>query len=85
MIYSHFGGVLLSCVVHMTTISLRNPPTREADAGGDVHNTTRTENNREKQSTQYFNEVRQRAYVLGPREREILLIQQSIQINTEDT
>ena len=29
-----------------------------------------------------FNEVRQRAYVLGAREREILLIQQSIQTNT---
>ena len=27
-----------------------------------------------------FNEVRQRAYVLGAREREILLIQQSIQL-----
>ena len=29
-----------------------------------------------------FNEVRQRAYVLGVREREILFIQQSIQTNT---
>ena len=29
-----------------------------------------------------FNDVRQRAYVLGAREREILLIQQSIQTNT---
>ena len=29
-----------------------------------------------------FNEVRQRAYIFGVREREILLIQQSIQANT---
>ena len=42
--------------------------------------TTRTANNREKQSTHKFNEVRQRAYVLGAREREILLILQSIQL-----
>ena len=32
-----------------------------------------------------FNEVRQRAYVLGAREREILLIHQSLQTNTEGT
>ena len=32
-----------------------------------------------------FNEVRQRAYILGGREREMLLIQQSIQTNTEGT
>jgi len=31
-----------------------------------------------------FNEVRQCAYVLGAREREILLIQQSIQTNTRE-
>jgi len=30
-----------------------------------------------------FNEIRQRVYVVGAREREILLIQQSIQTNTE--
>jgi len=37
----------------------------------------------EKQSTHKFNEVLQRAYVLGAREREILLIQQSIQLIQE--
>ena len=36
-----------------------------------------------KANQQVFNEVRQFAYVLGAREREILLIQQSIQENTE--
>ena len=37
----------------------------------------------EKSNQHSFNEVRQFAYVLGAREREILLIQQSIQTNTE--
>jgi len=40
-------------------------------------------NNREKQINTIFNEVRQFAYVLEVREREILLIQQSTQTNTE--
>ena len=60
---------------------LRNPPTwRRLDAAGETTNTTGTSTNREKQSTHKFNEVRQCAYVLGAREREILLIQQTIQL-----
>ena len=63
---------------------LRNPPTwRRLDAAGEITNTTGTTTNREKQSTHKFNEVRQRAYILGAREREILLIQQSIQLIQE--
>ena len=49
---------------------------------------TQHDRNREQQRkaiNTVFNEVRQRAYVLGAREREILLIQQSIQSNTEGT
>jgi len=42
-------------VVRRTTTPLRNPPTRwRVDAAGDVTNTIRTENNREKQLTQYL-------------------------------
>ena len=45
---------------------LRNPPTwRRLDAAGET-------TNREKQSTHKFNEVRQRAYVLGARERDFI-------------
>ena len=50
----------------------------KTDAAGDVPNMTRTENDREKIINAVFNEVQQRAYVLGVRERENLLIQQSI-------
>ena len=39
----------------------------ETDAAGETTNTTGTTINREKQSTHKFNEVRQRAYVLGAR------------------
>jgi len=35
-------------------ISLRNPHQTETDAARDVPNTTKIENNREKQSTQYL-------------------------------
>ena len=63
---------------------LRNPPTwRRLDAAGETTNTAGTATNREKQSTHKFNEVWQRAYVLGTREREILLIHQSIQLIQE--
>ena len=47
---------------------LRNPPNwRRLDAAGETTNTTGTVTNRKKQSTHKFNEVRQRAYVLGAR------------------
>ena len=62
---------------------LRNPPTwQRLDAAGETTNTTRTATNREKQSTHKFNEVRQRAYVLGAREREIFI---DSTINTTNT
>jgi len=50
----------------------------ETDVAGDVSKMTRTEKQYRKAINTVFNEVRQRAYVLGAREREILLIQQSI-------
>jgi len=63
---------------------LRNPPTwRRLDAAGEVTNTTGTTKQQRKAINTIFNEARQRAYVLGTREREILLIQQSIQTNIE--
>ena len=46
----------------------------ETDAAGDVPNTTRTENNREKQSTQYLTRFGNVPTSSG-QEREILLIQ----------
>ena len=65
---------------------LRNPPTwRRLDSAWETINAAGTITNREKQSTHKFNEVRQCVYVLGAREREILLIQQSIQLLQEGT
>ena len=65
-------------------LPLRNPPTwRRLDEARETTNTTGTTTNREKQSTHKINEVRQCAYVLGVREKEILLIQQSIQLIQE--
>ena len=49
----------------------------ETDAAGDVPNTTRTENNKENQSTQYLTRLDNVPTSSG-KEREILLIQQSI-------
>ena len=69
-----------------TSLILRNPPSwRRLDSAGETINAEGTTTNREKQSTHKFNEIRQRAYILGPREREILLIQQSIQLLKEET
>jgi len=71
--------------VRGVTTSLRNPPTRRRlDAAGEATNMTRIENNREAINT-VFNEVRQYAYILGARESEILLIQQSIQLIQRET
>ena len=65
-----------------TQLPLRNPPTwRRLDAAGETTNTTGTATNREKQSTHKFNEVRQRAYVLGARERDFI----DSTINTTNT
>jgi len=52
---------------------LRNSPNWwRLDAAGETTNTAGTTTNREKQSTHKFNEVRQRAYVLGARERDLI-------------
>ena len=52
---SYTAGYYEDTVVRRTTTSLRNSPSRRRhDAAGDVTNTTRIENNREKQSTQYL-------------------------------
>ena len=62
-----------------TTTPLRNPPTRRRLMQPKTYTTGQEQrNNREKVINTVFNEVRQRAYVLGVRGREILLIQQSI-------
>ena len=59
-----------------------NPPTRrETDAARDVPNTTRTEKQYRKAINTIFNEVWQRAYVLGARERERDLIDSTINYN----
>jgi len=50
----------------------------ETDAAGDVPNTIRIENNREKQSTQYLTRFGDVPTSSGQGEREILFIQQSI-------
>ena len=55
----------------------------ETDATGDVPNTHKNGETIKKIINIVFNEVRQFAYILGTREREILLIQQSIQTNTK--
>ena len=55
---------------------MRNPPI-EIDAA-EKYPHDKTEKQERKQANTIFNEVRQFAYVLGARGREILLIQQSI-------
>ena len=61
---------------------LRKPPNwRRLDAAGETTNTARIATNREKQSTHKFNEVRQRAYILGTRERDFI----NSTINTPNT
>ena len=65
------GALDESCCTQGTTTSLRNPPTRRRlDAVGDVPNTTGTKKQQRKAINTVFNEVHQRAYVLGARKRE---------------
>ena len=59
---------------------MRNPPIRDRYNRRRTH-TTRIEKQCEKQINTVFNEVQQFVYVLEARERDILLIQQSIQAN----
>ena len=66
---------------------LRNPPSwRRLDSVGEINNAAGTTTNREKQSMHKFNEVRPTCLrPHGKGEREILFIQQSIQLLQEGT
>ena len=68
-----------------TTTSLRNPPTCGGLMQPEKQPTRQNNKQQRKAIHTVFNDVRQHAYVLGAREREILLIQQSIQTNIEGT
>jgi len=74
-----FCVVPARCACEGNTTTTLEESARLAETRYSLRNNQHDRNNtQQRKSTHKFNEVRRRAYVLGAREREILLIQKSI-------